>query len=241
MKTNSQFFRGFVLLLFLILLSTADAQQKGRGRGGFGAFSSGMLNVTNLVSIAGNDAVQKELMAGEELKEKLSSLREDLNAARQKEYQLAGINPRELQNLTAEQRQKMTQISTKLTEEFDPKLKAIVSADQLKRLQQIRLQSALQFQGPPALLNSDVASEINLSDEQRRKLNALTMEYAQKQRELFSNGSDPAATGKMREERAAKVKEVLTEEQKEKLKSLQGSPFDVSQLFGGFGGRGKGN
>jgi Spy/CpxP family protein refolding chaperone len=184
--------------------------------------------------------VQKELGVSGDLVEKLNSLRDDINAARQKEYQVANINPQDFQNLTQEQRQKMNQIGNKLNDEFDPKVKALLSADQLKRLQQIRLQVAWQNQGPPALLLADVAGELKLTDEQRQKLNSLTMEYGQKQRELFTGGFDQAAAAKLREERTAKTLDVLSDEQKEKLKSLQGKEFNVAQL-GGFGGRrGKG-
>ena len=88
----------------------------------------------------------------------------------------------------------------------------------------------------------EVAGELNLTDEQRQKLNALNMEFGQKQRELFAGGFDPAANAKLREERTAKTMEVLTADQKEKLNALKGSPFDVTQLGGGFAGRrGKGN
>jgi len=241
MKTSIRFFSGFVALVLVILLSAVEGQQKGKGRGGFGGFGGGTFGGTNLVSLAGNEAVQKEMGVSGDLVEKLNSLRDDINAARQKEYQVANINPQDFQNLTQEQRQKMNQIGNKLNDEFDPKVKALLSADQLKRLQQIRLQVSWQNQGPPALLVADVASELKLSDEQRQKLNALSMEYTQKQRELFTGGFDQAAAAKLREERTSKALDVLSDEQKEKLKSLQGSPFNVAQL-GGFGGRrGKGN
>ncbi|HEY2411253.1 MAG TPA: hypothetical protein VGI40_03375 [Pirellulaceae bacterium] len=242
MKTSIRTFAAFLVLILVILLSAANAQQKGKGKGGGGGFGGGMFGGTNLVTLAGNESVQKELGVSGDLKDKLNSLRDDLNAARQKEYQTASINPQDFRNLTQEQRQKMNQIGNKLNDEFDPKVKALLSADQVKRLQQIQLQAAWQNQGPPALLQADVASELKLSDEQRQKLNALTMEYTQKQRELFAGGFDQAAAAKMREERTSKAMEVLTAEQKEKLNSLKGKQFDVSQLFGGFGGRrGKGN
>jgi Spy/CpxP family protein refolding chaperone len=242
MKTSLRTCTGFFVLILIVLLSSASAQQKGKGRGGFGGFGGGTFGGNNLATLAGNEAVQKDLGVSGDLKEKLNSLRDDLTAARQKEYQTASINPQDFQNLTQEQRQKMNQIGNKLNDEFDPKVKALLSADQVKRLNQIRLQAAWQNQGPPALLLADVASELKLSDEQRQKLNALTMEYAQKQRELFTGGFNQEAAAKMREERTSKALDVLTAEQKEKLNSLKGNSFDVSQLGGGFGGRrGKGN
>jgi hypothetical protein len=227
------------IVAMALLVAGASAQQKGKGgfRGGgaaFGAFGN------SLVMLAGIEAVQKDLGLSGDTTSKLNSLREDLNAARQKEYQTAGINPQDFQNLSAEQRQKMNQIGNQLNDEFNPKLKQIVSGDQYKRLQQISLQSGLRNQGPSALLAPDVASELKLTDEQKQKLNTLNMEFAQKQRELFTGGFDQAAAAKLREDRTTKTMEVLTAEQKEALNKLKGSEFDVSQL--GFGGRrGKGN
>jgi hypothetical protein len=243
MKTTIRFCSCVFALVLVILLSTADAQQKGKGRGNFGGFGGGLFGGTTFAALAGNESVQKELDVNAELKEKLNSLRDDINAARQKEYQSAGINTQNFQNLTQEQRQKMNQIGNKLNEEFDPKVKALLSADQLKRLKQIHLQVALQNQGPGAMNAAEVASDLKLSDEQRQKLNALNMEYAQKQRELFAGGFNAEANTKLREERMAKSMEVLTDDQKEKLTALKGKAFDASQLFSGFGGgrRGKGN
>lgn len=239
MKTAQRILITCAVIAVTISASVASAQQKGqRGRGGgFGGFGG-----NSLATLAGNEAVQKDLGISGDLASKLAALRDDMNAARQKEYQSAGINPQDFQNMSNETRQKMTQIGNKLNEEFDPKLKAILSADQVKRLNQIRLQSGLANQGPMAILAPEVASELNLTDEQKQKLNTLNAELGQRQRELFTGGFDPAAAAKLRDERIAKTTDLLTAEQKEKLNTLKGSAFDVSQLMGGFGGRrGKGN
>jgi Spy/CpxP family protein refolding chaperone len=231
-------------ILFLVavvtmamVVGTASAQQKGRGRGGFGF---GGFGGTNLVTLATNEAVQKDLGLSGDVAGKLTSLRDDYRAAVQKDYQTAGINLQDFQNLTAEQRQKMTDIGRKLNDEFNPKVKALVSADQYKRLQQIQLQANLRNQGPSALTEADVAAELKVTDDQTKKLNELNTEFGRRQRELFSGGSfDQAAATKLREERTAKTMDVLTAEQKDKLKTLQGSPFDVAQLGFGGGRRGK--
>jgi len=221
-----------------LIVSAAFGQQKGKGRGGFGG--GGPLSP---VVIVGNEAVQKDLGVSSDLAGKLTSLRDDMNAARQKEYQTAGINPQDFQNLTNEQRQKMAEIGNKLNDEFNPKLKAIISPDQYKRLAQIQLQSNLRNIGPGALTTGETAAELKLTDDQKQKLNALGAEFAQKQRDLFTGGGfDQAAMAKLRDERTTKTMELLTAEQKETLNKLKGSDFDVSQLGFGFGGRrGKGN
>jgi len=224
-----------------MVVGTVSAQQKGQrgfGRGGFGLGGG-----NNLVTIAAVEAVQKDLGVSSDVAGKLTSLRDDLNAARQKEFQSANINLQNFQDLSAEQRQKMTEIGNKLNDEFNPKVKGLVSADQYKRLQQIQLQAALRNQGPPALTVPEVASELKLTDEQKKKLNDLNTEFLQKQRDLFGGGGGGGgqeAFTKLRDERTAKTMDVLTAEQKTKLDTLKGSAFDVSTL-GGFGGgrRGK--
>ncbi len=240
MKFTNRGVVSMAMVAVLLVATTALAQQKGKGGFRGGGMGAGFGN--SLVTLAGNEAVQKDLGVSSDTASKLNSLRDDLNAARQKENQSAGINPQDFQNLTNEQRQKMVEIGNKLNAEFNPKLKEIVSADQYKRLQQIALQSGLRNQGPGALLAPEVANELKLTDDQRQKLNALNMEFGQRQRELFTGGFNADAAAKLREERTTKTMELLTADQKETLNKLKGSEFDVSQLGFGFGGRrGKGN
>ena len=206
---------------------TLRAQQ---GRGGFGlSFGQGVIN------LAANEAVQKDLGLSGDIAGKITALRDDYRAAIQKEYSAAGIELQNFANLTAEQRQKMVEIVNKLNEEFTPKVKELLSADQFKRLKQIQLQA----QGASGLLNPDVVAELKITDEQRGKLRDLQAEYTGKQRELFTGGGDfQERAAKMRElnsEHSKKAEEILTAEQKEKLAALKGSAFDVSQLR--FGGR----
>jgi hypothetical protein len=231
------------ILAVAISTSAAFGQQKGRGRGGFGTFGGGPGN--NLVTVASNEAVQKDLGLSGDAVSKVNSLRDDVTAARQKELQSSGISFQNFQNMSAEERQKMrdkmAEVDKKLSDEFNPKVKAIASADQLKRLQQIQLQANLRFRGPGALTYSDVASELKLSDEQKKKLDDLQNEFDAKQRELFTGGFDAAAAAKLAEERTSKTMDALTAEQKEKLTTLKGPAFDVSQLGPGGGRRGKGN
>jgi hypothetical protein len=224
------------LLTTTAIAQTATAQQKGR-RGGFG----GGFGPTPLTSVAANEAVQKEIGASSDLAGKLTTIRDDYRAAVAKEYQTAGINFQDFQNLTAEQRQKMADIQLKLNEEFDPKVKNLVGADSYKRLQQIQLQANLRNYGPSSLTEKSVAAELNLTDDQKQKLTTLAAEFGRRQRELFAGGGGGGfeAFGKLREERTTKTMEVLNDTQKEKLKALQGSPFDVSQLGFGGGRRGK--
>ncbi len=224
-----------VTAVAVAVLATGVSAQQGKGRGGFGGGGA----AGGLTTIAANEAVQKDLGASADVSAKLVGLRDDYRAAVQKETQAAGINAQDFQNITPEQRQKMTAISTKLNEEFTPKIKEVVSADQFKRLKQIQIQ----VQGSAALTNADVAAELKLTDDQKKKISDVQAEFATKQRELFTGGGDAQERfGKMRElntERDNKAMAVLNAEQKEKLNTLKGSAFDVLQLGFGGGRRGK--
>ena len=134
----------------------------------------------SVVTLAADEAVQKDLGVSGDKASKLTSLRDDLNAARTKEYQTAGINPQDFQNRTNEQRQKMAEIGRKLDDEFNPKVKEVLSADQFKRLQQIQLQANLAFGGPVALNAPEVDSQLKLTEDQKQKLMAINMEFQQK-------------------------------------------------------------
>lgn len=118
-------------VLLMGLVSTASAQPKGRGRRG---------GNDSLPTLAGYEAVQKELGISGDLAEKLVALREDMLAARQKEEQIAGIGPQDFQSMSDETRQENGAINSKLNDELNPpRLKELISAGQIKRLSQIRL------------------------------------------------------------------------------------------------------
>jgi hypothetical protein len=221
------------IVAIALAAARAEAQQRGKRPGGFGGGGN------SLATLAANEAVRKDIGASGDVAAKLTSLRDDYLAAAQKENRTAGID---FQNITAEQRQKLAEIGRKLNDEFNPKVKALVSADQYKRLLQIQLQAGLRNQGPPALTAPEVAAELQLTDDQKQKLNELNAEFGRKQRELFSGGGfDQQAFAKLRDERTAKTLDVLTAEQKEKLIGLRGAAFDVTQIGFGGGRRGKGN
>lgn len=227
-------------LLVGLVVGTASAQQ---GRRGFGFFGGGFGGAGgNLLTLAANEAVQKELGVSADLASKLTSLRDDYRAAQQKEYQTAGIRFQDFQNLSADERQslmrKMAEVNAKLNEEFTPQLQKLLSADQMARLKQIQLQA----QGALALTtNDEVVRELQLTEEQRRKLTEVQNEYLRRQRDLFTDGGDPqqrfARIRDLNRERDDKLLAVLTDAQKQKFNAMKGEPFDVSQL--GFGGRGR--
>jgi len=242
-------------VLMVCVVTSAFAQEggQGRGRGGRGGFGfgGGMFGGgQNVVSLAGNEAVQKDLALTEDQIAKVKTLNEDYGDARREAMQGLGFGPPgQGEQPSPEEMQKrmaaMQEANKKVLDEFKPKLVEIVSADQLKRLEEI----ALQARGTQALSDAETAAKLGLTDEQKTKVADTAKEFGEKQRELFSAGFGGDGGGDIREkiqtlnkERDDALLAVLTQEQKDKLAELKGKEFDVSQLRGrgrgGFGGPG---
>jgi len=158
----------------------------------------------------GLQRAERDLKLSEEVAGKLVKLREEFQAALQKEMRDAGINPR---GPEPEQRDTYVKIRGKLAGEFNPKAAALLSPDQLKRLRQIDLQNWLKSSAPRALLAPDVVGELKLTDDQRQTLSALDSQFMAKRLEA---GFNPA-------EYNDKAIKVLTDEQKETLNKLKGA------------------
>src|SRR5437773_3526496 len=145
-----------VAVLLAITVGSAPAQQKS-----VGTRESGALRPDNIVNLAAIEAVQKDLGVSPDVANKLTLLRDEYRAAVEKEYQDAGINPRDYPNsMTDEQQRKYAEIGRKLDDEFIAKAKELLTADQNKRFQQIQFQYRLSSRGPRALLAPDVAPEL---------------------------------------------------------------------------------
>jgi hypothetical protein len=223
-------------LLAVALVASAGAQEGqkgGRGRGGGFGFFGG----NSLISLATNDAVQKELGVTDADKAKITTISEESNTARREEMSSAGVDFRNFQNLSDDERraagEKVAAISRKLNEKSEAKLKETLTPDQFKRLQEIGVQAA----GSAAINDPRVAKELAMTDDQTKKIAEIRADYGQKQQALGRDGSREARQ-QLREEETKKVAEVLTKEQQDKLTALKGKEFDVSQLRQGRGGQG---
>jgi ABC-type sugar transport system substrate-binding protein len=107
-RTNRVLFLAAVVSL-AVTAGPAIAQQKGTKSG-----VVVMPRPDDLFYLISREAVQKDLGISDDVARKLRSVLDDSRAAIQKEYQDAGINPRDYpNNLTAEQRQKYREIGKK--------------------------------------------------------------------------------------------------------------------------------
>lgn len=223
MKSNSLVFIAAGVVALTLVPSFAFAQRSLFGRSQY-----------SLVSLAANEAVQKDLGCSADEMNRLRGFQDDYRAASQKELSGLGISFQNFRNITDSQREaagaKMAEVTVRLNNEYLPRLKRVLVPDQMKRLRQIQIQAS----GIDAMLEGDLAAELGLSEEQKKSLTAIRDEYSGTQSGLFrGEGDQQERNNKIRElseERDRKASEVLTSDQNAKLVTLQGEPFDVSVL-----------
>ncbi len=229
-----------------VLVGPASAQQEGRGRGR-GGFGFGQQEQT-IFSLVRNEAVQKDIGLTDAAK--VREIAEEFNSSIRSEMESSGLSFQGLRDLPeAERAAKMREFQTKsaevtkkVTEKLEPKLKEALTAEQLARLNEIKIQAA----GINALSDAAVVKELGLSEEQQKKIADIRAEADKARQEMMASargggGNFQEVMTKVREAAAAtltKATDVLDAGQKEKFSALKGKPFDVAQLGGGRGGPG---
>jgi Spy/CpxP family protein refolding chaperone len=154
----------------------------------------------------------------EDLKLTADQIQKVVEAAKKKNVERAGF-----QGLEREERDKK---QAELNKESEQIAAGILTPEQAKRLKQISLQQ----QGPSgAFADEEVAKELKLTDEQKRKLKELTEETMKEVRKAITPGGDREEARKKIAEFANKlndkVLDLLTAEQKAKWKELTGTPI----------------
>jgi hypothetical protein len=232
-----------IAVLALAISTVQDAQAQGKRRGG-GMGMRGPRGVNPLM-VVGNAAVQKDLGLSEENVSKVKEITEDVRQEMGEQIAGAGINFRDLQDLSAEERQKrmaenqvkMAEINKTINDKFLPKINEILDKNQQKRLHEIAIQAA----GSAALEDAGVVKDLGLSKDQTDKISSIVKDFSGKTRAIPRDTDRTERMAKMaelREEESAKVTEVLTKDQQAKFTDMKGKPFDTKQLQGG-GGRGR--
>lgn len=158
-------------------------------------------------------SVQQELKLSDE---QIKKIGEALAKQREEFHKLRELPREEREKKFAE----LCGASCKLTKE-------LVSADQAQRLRQISWQQ----QGALAFANPQVAEALNLTSEQKEKIQAIRQEMRDAARTFFAQEQRPAREDihkKMKElhqDAAAKMLALITDEQQEKWHELTGAPF----------------
>ncbi|HXD86275.1 MAG TPA: hypothetical protein VN641_07265 [Urbifossiella sp.] len=227
-----------ILMAALFVVSAVvvvEAQQPGRGRGGFGGFSAINLVITN-------KALQTELKVTDTQKDKFKEVAEKQTELGKKARE-AGRDKDKFAEIAKER--------TTLNDEIKKVVSDTLTPDQMKRLNQIDLQ----YKGMRAFSDEKVVKQLNLTEAQTAKIKGINEEYRNDSKGLGFGGfgknqdKEKAAENQKKREKLTKaamadIEDVLTADQRKQWKEMVGSPFDVAQLnqFGGnFGGnRGKG-
>lgn len=210
-----------------LLAGVTFAQPPGGGRGmGMGG--------GNLVSLAKAKDVAADLKLSEDQVKKLDEFDKKMQEKRRSAMQEAQGD-----------REAMMSAMQEITKATDKGLGEIISADQLKRLKQLQLQSTIKNAGlMMALNNPDVRTALKLNEEQQEQLKGFGEDMRNTMQEMFQGGGDRTEMQKkMQEYRASmdkKVSKMLTEDQNKKLTELQGETFKGQFPTPNFGGRGKG-
>lgn len=205
------------VLAALMLAGPASAQgKKGKGGGGFGG-PFGLLN---------NKDVQKDL----KLSDDQIAMAKELATKQQEAFKkLKGLDKEEAAEKIKE-----------LRADAKKKLDELLKPDQAKRLDEIQLQQA----GPFAFFNPKVIEKLELSDEQKEKIQEVIKESFQKRLEIFKEFKDDreAMQKKLAEMNKAIMSEIrksLKEDQKSEFKKMLGAPFKGALPPPGFGGFGR--
>jgi hypothetical protein len=201
------------------------------------------------MDLANIEAVQKEIEALDDQLADIKKAGEELRAAREAQRG-QGERP-DFRNMSDQEREKlfaeMRQRREKETATANAKLAEIMLPHQMKRLQEI----SLQMRGTAALNDPQVAAELKINAEQKKKLeeaNTANMESMRKQmQELFQGGNRDrseqdreqarAKMQEMRKQAEGRVLAVLTADQKAQFEKMKGETFQMPEGAFRFGGR----
>jgi hypothetical protein len=206
-----------------------------RGMRGFGGGSPAMLlNRTD---------VQKDLKLTDDQKTKLAAARQDMQDKMRAAFQNGGGGGQPDQ---AAMQARMAEMQ-KMQADFATTVKGILTPEQADRL----LGIFVQLNGTNAITNAEVQSKLGLTSDQTAKIKALqdgqmkaTQELGQKMRnQEIDMQAFQDTMKKNNDTMKSELEKVLTDDQKSKLKALEGAKFEAEQQpgRGGFGGGGGGN
>ncbi|HJQ79201.1 MAG TPA: hypothetical protein VJ828_04565 [Lacipirellulaceae bacterium] len=222
------------LAIIALVAEVAEAQREGGRRGRGGRFGGRLIAPVQLVAEA--DEVRAALNVTPEQEEKIEAINDELREARREAFS----------NREGDFRAAQGEME-KLNQEASAKLAEVLDADQQKRL----LGISIQVNGAAALSDPAVAKELEITDEQKTKLDEARESNMEAAREAFRDLRDQelsqdemrAKFQEIQQEGDKKLLAVLTSDQQAKLEELKGEPVevDMSQFRGrGFGGGGRG-
>lgn len=230
-STNRTLVAVLSMTLCLALTHFASAQG-GRGGGGRGGFRG----TTSRVRLASIEKVQTELKMTDEQKEMAKEVSDKLNEETRGLFGRGGGGGGD----RAAGMEKMA----KLNAEASEKLAAKLDNTQKQRLTEI----FVQINGARAIMDKEVGTALNITDEQKEKLADANTKNRETRTEAFRNIREMSdderteAMAKLTKESTELVMAVLEDSQREQFGKMKGEAFEIDRalLRRGRGGRGGG-
>jgi Spy/CpxP family protein refolding chaperone len=236
-----------VAAMFAAAADSASAQggggRGGRGGRGFGGLFGGRGGATHQIQLAALPEVEANLKLTDDQKTKVADLSDEFQEERRAQFQGGGGGGGGGGfggGLSEEARA----ARAKMNADFAAKLNEILDEAQQKRIQEIYVQ----VNGTNLLTDTAFATLLGITEEQTEKLTAALDDQRQAMQDAFQDFQD--MTQEERTEKTAELTKardeallaVLTAEQKEKFEGMKGEALeiDMTNLRGGFGGRGGG-
>lgn len=249
MKRISPLQMSLSLALVAVLSTSAIAQDKEGGRrggpGGFGGGPGGRPGSFGgggdpIIGLLMSEPVRKEIEVMPDQEEALTKLRESASSGFDRNVDIRSMSEADRTKFFAE----MSEKRKKMEKEMREKLEEVLLPEQLERLEQI----SIQVRGASALADAELATKLNLSTEQKTKIEESRTKngerMGERMREIFSSGGGDRDKmreefGKVRKEADDELLAVLTDEQRKQFDEMKGKPFEMPEGElgrGGFGG-----
>ncbi len=206
----------------------------GRPGGGFGGGGD------PIIGLLMSEPVRKEIELMPDQEEALTKLRESASSGFDRSVDIRSMSEDDRAKFFAEAQEKRKKMETEMRE----KLEEVLLPEQLERLEQI----SVQVRGAGALADPELAAKLNVTEDQKTKMEEVRTKSGERMREVFSSGGGDRdkmreAFTKMRKEIDDEVLAVLTAEQRKEFEEMKGKPFEMPEGGlgrGGFGGGGPG-
>lgn len=215
------------VVLGIVLTASAALAQPPEGRGGPRGRGFGRGGPGNGAMLLGIPAVREELKVTDEQAQELDKLRESLRGSGNLREQFQGLRDLEPEQRRARM-QELREKAETAARETQEKLGSILNAEQMKRLEQLRLQR----EGVFALARPEVAKQLELTEEQQTKLREIRRGNQSGERRNIRDLSDEerqklfAERRAQREKTEAEILAVLTDEQNAKWTEMKGPEFN---------------
>jgi hypothetical protein len=117
----------------------------------------------------------------------------------------------------------------KINDKYDGQLVGVLTADQLTRLKQL----FIQYNGASSVRTESIAKDLALTDDQKAKIKKLQDDSGEKNSQLFQQGLSPEdmqkEMTKQLDQLNADIEKVFTDDQKAKLKAMEGAKFEFKK------------